>query len=122
MKNVILMDGMEGRISTVHGTVLCLKTLNVVELGCPASGDAGDFFDTGMHHRVVPGVYQLEYRAGCRAIAFVSMTGTHVWLKNSAGECWHYSGDAKCPRGCRTVGDEFRSIANQWLATVEAGG
>ena len=122
MKNVILMDGMEGRIGTVHGVVLCLKELDVVKLGCPTVGDAGSFFDTGLHHMVVPGVYELEYRSGCRAIAFVTLTGTHVWLNNAGGQCWHYSGSAKCPRGCRTVGDEFRAVANGWLETVEAGG
>lgn len=122
MKNVILMDGMSGKINTVHGCVLCLETLDVEALGCPATGDAGEWFDLGMHHRVVPGTYELNYRAGTRAIAFISMVGTHVWLSNAGGECWHYAGDAKCPTGCRTVGEEFRAIANHWLATVEAGG
>lgn len=122
MKNVILMDGMEGKISTVHGVVLCLQPLDVVALDCPVSGDAGEWFDAGLHHRVVPGTYELQYRAGTRAIAFVTLTGTHVWLKNTGGECWHYSGTAKCPKACRSTGDEFRAIANAWLETVEAGG
>ena len=123
MKNVILLEGMEGRIDSIHGVVLCLKKLDVAALGCPTSSDAGEWFDEGLHHRVVPGTYELVgYRNGCKAVAFVTLTGTHVWLKNGAGECWHYAGSATCPRGCRTTGEEFRSVANQWLATVEAGG
>lgn len=122
MKNVILMDGMSGKIQTVHGCVLCLTPVDLTALGCPTTGDAGDFFDQDLRHLLAPGTYELEYRPGCRVVAFVTMTGTHTWFKNGAGECWHYAGDAKCPKACKTIGDEFRHIANAWLATVEAGG
>lgn len=122
MKNVILIDGMEGKIQTVHGAVLCLAQLDIVALGCPISGDAGEFFDQDLRHMAAPGTYSLNYRDGVEAIAFVTMHGTICWFKNNGGESYHYAGNARAPLVTKGRGEEFRTIAEQWLATVLAGG
>ena len=120
-----VFEGSSGKVTSVHGALMVLEPLAIRPLGCPASGDAGEFFDDGLHHRVAPGSYELvDYRNGCTAIAFVTLSWTATFFKNSAGSCWHYAGRVPVAEwnSAKSIGEEFRMVAEAWHKCIHKGG
>lgn len=120
-----VFEGTKGTVKSMHGALLVLEELAIQPLGCPVAGDAGEFFDNGLHHRVAPGSYELtDYRTGCIAIALVTLSWTATFFKNSGGECWHYAGRVPVSEwnAAETKGEKFRLTAEAWHKCIHKGG
>lgn len=123
--NCYVFEGSTGKVAAMHGALMVLEPLLIQPLGCPVAGDAGEFFDDGLHNRVAPGSYELvDYRPGCTTIALVTLSWTATFFKNSAGSCWHYAGRVPVSEWnvAKTTGEEFRLTAEAWHNAIHKGG